>query len=1051
MEQEVPPSSGSAVQVWRRQLIQDVLRIMAVLGFLVLIAAGYHTYSLGAGWKALIYAAAYVLLILTALWPRAPYIVQVASLLSALYGMGVLSLATSGLSGDGKGVLLALVVLTVLLGGWRWGLFVLGVCVVTMAALGGFFSAGSLGVPVDRLVRDNTTWSSWISTAIIFLMLGALLVLCQAYLFRRLLAALAQSQQLASSLEAEIARRKQVEEALRHRMGQLTALGQASQTVTASLELDQVLTQVVPLASQVVASQYVSVALVDEMGRMTQGVEDLPDVPSLVYRIRDEGLAHWITRFCRPVVIDEIGEDGSISPPLGAGAPRWANPHIVEAGVKSVAGMPLMVKDNLLGVLFFHSLQPGAFRDQLPVLISFANQVAIAIENARLYQAEHESRKRTEALHQATQAVSASLELGETLRLILEQLKQVLVYDTASVLILCEGDTPDLVAGIGFKDEQMTSREAKHSLADSPILRRMAQDLQPVVSGDVRHLDGWIWVPGAEHVRSWLAMPLVVREQMIGVLMVDSVQLDAFGKIERQVVQTFAQHAAQAIQNARLMTSAQEQARQVRQVMDTVPEGVLLLDARARIVQANPVAEEYLVTLVGRDIIPLREPLTRLGNRPLAELLTSPPTRGLWHEVKADGRTFEVIARPIENGPEPEHWVLVINDVTQEREIRAQLYQQERLAAVGQLAAGIAHDFNNIMATIVLYAQMAAQSQALSKRDRERMAIINQQAWHAARLIQQILDFSRRAVLECRPLDLLPLLKEQVKLLERTLPEHIEIVLDYGRDEYTINADPTRMQQMITNLAVNARDAMLHGGVLHLKLERSAVERGRPAPQPGVEAGEWVRLTVSDTGTGILPDALPHIFEPFFTTKDPGQGSGLGLAQVHGIVGQHGGHIGVETQVGAGTTFTIYLPALVEHPAAQLVLDVPGAPQGQGETVLVVEDGAAVRAALVASLEEWNYRVLEAVNGREALALMEERGEQIALVVSDVVMPEIGGIALFHALREKGWQTPVILLTGHPMGDELDELRAQGLSAWLTKPPSIEQLAWALGEALRGS
>jgi two-component system cell cycle sensor histidine kinase/response regulator CckA len=219
--------------------------------------------------------------------------------------------------------------------------------------------------------------------------------------------------------------------------------------------------------------------------------------------------------------------------------------------------------------------------------------------------------------------------------------------------------------------------------------------------------------------------------------------------------------------------------------------------------------------------------LTHLGNRPLAELLTSPPTRGLWHEVKAGMRTFEVIARPVESGAEPEHWVLVVNEVTREREIRAQLQQQERLAAVGHLAAGIAHDFNNIMAAIILHAQMAARSRELSERDRDRMAVINQQAHHASRLIQQILDFSRRAVLERRPLDLLSLLKEQGELLKRTLPEHIRIELTYGRDEYTVHADPTRMQQMLTNLAVNARDAMSDGGTLRVELERITVERGK--------------------------------------------------------------------------------------------------------------------------------------------------------------------------------------------------------------------------------
>ncbi len=409
------------------------------------------------------------------------------------------------------------------------------------------------------------------------------------------------------------------------------------------------------------------------------------------------------------------------------------------------------------------------------------------------------------------------------------------------------------------------------------------------------------------------------------------------------------------------------------------------------------------------------------------------------------------------NDPELEHWVLVIKDVTREREIQAQLQQQERLAAVGQLAAGIAHDFNNIMASVVLYAQMVARSQALSERDRERMTLIIQQAWHASRLIQQILDFSRRSVLERHPLDLLPLFKEQVQEMELTLPEYIRIELDYGQDVYAVHADPTRMQKMLTNLAVNARDAMPDGGDLRITLDRLMIKGDQQPPLSEMEAGEWIRLTVSDTGTGIPPDVLPHIFEPFFTTKQPGQGSGLGLAQVYGIVRLHEGHIDVETYVSEGTTFTIYLPALDVRSIASSSFDIATVPQGRGEVILVVEDDAALRTALIEILELLNYQTLAAANGQEALALIEAQGEQIALVLSEMAMSGMGGIALFRALCERErhlpWQTPVILLTTHPMDTEFEDLQEQGVSVcWyntLTKPPSFEQLAQTVAEALR--
>ena len=380
-----------------------------------------------------------------------------------------------------------------------------------------------------------------------------------------------------------------------------------------------------------------------------------------------------------------------------------------------------------------------------------------------------------------------------------------------------------------------------------------------------------------------------------------------------------------------LLARIREQARQVQQIVDTVPEGMLLLDADLRVALANPLAREYLAILADANV---GDTLTQLGGRPLAELLTSPP-QGLWHEVEIDGPphgVFEMIARPMEAGPENEGWVLVIRDVTREREIQQRIQQRDRLAAVGQLAAGIAHDFNNIMAVIVLYTHMALRRSDVPPKVRERLTTIDRQATRATDLVQQILDFSRRAVLERRPMDLVTFLKEQVSLLERTLPESIKIGLTYGMGEHMVNADPTRMQQVIMNLALNARDAMPEGGELHIGLERIGIEPGELSPLPEMEAGEWVRVTVTDTGTGIPPDVLPRIFEPFFTTRAP-LGTGLGLAQVYGIVKQHEGHVDVTTKVGEGTTFVFYLPALpVSQPEEPRLSKMPDLLKGQGET-----------------------------------------------------------------------------------------------------------------------
>ena len=417
-----------------------------------------------------------------------------------------------------------------------------------------------------------------------------------------------------------------------------------------------------------------------------------------------------------------------------------------------------------------------------------------------------------------------------------------------------------------------------------------------------------------------------------------------------------------------LLARISGQAQQLEEVISTVPEGMLLLNAKGQVILTNPVAERDLAVMTdakASDII------THLGGRPLAELLTSPPASGLWHEVTAGNRTFEIIGQPVAGHPEADNWVLVINDVTQEREIQQRTQQQERLAAVGQLAAGIAHDFNNIMAVIVLYTQLELGMPDIPARLRDRLQTILQQANLSTELIQQILDFSRRAVLERRPMDLMPFLKEVVRLLERTVPESIRIEFTHGTDEYTVNADPTRMQQVIMNLVVNARDAMPEGGELSVVLSRIAMtDEIRCVTCGQVIGGEWISIAVTDTGGGIPPDVLPYIFEPFFTTKAPGQGTGLGLAQVHGIVTQHEGHIDVTSTMEEGTTLTFYLPAFVVQEVAEPSGAIEDAPRGQGETVLVVEDNAKMREAFADILEMLNYQVLISVNGRDALDIL---------------------------------------------------------------------------------
>ena len=402
--------------------------------------------------------------------------------------------------------------------------------------------------------------------------------------------------------------------------------------------------------------------------------------------------------------------------------------------------------------------------------------------------------------------------------------------------------------------------------------------------------------------KSALLVPMLVQGKPRGVLQVQSYRHHAYTDEDQDLLMGLANVAAIAIENARLLEQAHTQAQQVREIIQTVPDGVVVLTPERRVLMINPTAAGMMAVLAAH--VTVGEVLTDLASTSLIDLLTPPPD-GSWHSLSAGGSHpshYEVTARSIEGSGQLQGWVLVIRDVTMEREVQTRVQQNERLAAVGQLAAGIAHDFNNIMAIILLYAQMSRKLADIPPVMRERLDIIGQQAEHATELISQILDFSRSSVLKRAPLDLRVFVKAQAKLLDRTLPESIKVEVGFSGRDFMITADPTRIQQVIMNLAVNARDAMPDGGTFSIAISSVEIDDINPATL-SVRPGTWIRMDVRDTGTGIMPEVLPHIFDPFFTTKGPGEGTGLGLSQVHGIIKQHDGEIGVTSVMDEGNHF----------------------------------------------------------------------------------------------------------------------------------------------------
>jgi PAS domain S-box-containing protein len=389
--------------------------------------------------------------------------------------------------------------------------------------------------------------------------------------------------------------------------------------------------------------------------------------------------------------------------------------------------------------------------------------------------------------------------------------------------------------------------------------------------------------------------------------------------------------------------------------------------------------------------------------------------------------------------------VLVFRDISERKQLEAQLRQAQKMEAIGTLAGGIAHDFNNILAAILGFSELASYEVPQASAVWDHLQNVLRAGKRAKELVQQILAFSRRTMAERRPVQLHPLIKETLTLLRASLPSTIEIKHSLATDVGTVLADPIQMHQVLMNLCANAQYVMRDtGGVLEVCLE--ATEIDPLVACPDLKPGPYVRLTVRDTGPGITPEVLGRLFEPFFTTKRPGEGTGMGLAVVHGIVASHDGAIIVSSTPGQGATFELYLPRLEEA-----VIDDPHSeeriPEGKGRILFVDDEDPVVRLSQEI-LERLGYEVVACGGSLEALQAFQEAPQHFDLVITDQTMPRMTGDMLAQALRHIRPDIPIILCTGFSYTINAEQAEALGIDAWLTKPWQTRDLAHTIRHVL---
>jgi two-component system, cell cycle sensor histidine kinase and response regulator CckA len=396
------------------------------------------------------------------------------------------------------------------------------------------------------------------------------------------------------------------------------------------------------------------------------------------------------------------------------------------------------------------------------------------------------------------------------------------------------------------------------------------------------------------------------------------------------------------------------------------------------------------------------------------------------------------------------HFIAIKEDVTQSRALEEQLRHSQKMDAIGRLAGGIAHDFNNILTAIIGYASILQLDRSLTPGAQQHIAGIGQAAERAAALTRQLLAFSRKQALEPKVLDLNTVITDMAKMLRRLIGEHIELALTLSPGLGRIYVDRSQIEQVLLNLAVNARDAMPAGGQLVIQTGNIALSSTDIEKQPGAASGPYILVTIRDNGTGMSEEIRRHLFEPFFTTKEPGKGTGLGLATCHGIITQSGGFIRVESKPGEGSIFKIYLPRTEMRTTGELSNATPVLlPRGTG-TILVVEDEQSLRELSSEVLTELGYNVLIAGNGEEAVQLVERLdGRRIDLLFSDVVMPRMGGRKLAEWFRTRHPRTKVLFTSGFTSDPEVWKAIHEGGVEFLEKPFTPVTLATKVQEVLQ--
>jgi PAS domain S-box-containing protein len=555
----------------------------------------------------------------------------------------------------------------------------------------------------------------------------------------------------------------------------------------------------------------------------------------------------------------------------------------------------------------------------------------------------------------------------------------------------------------------------------------------------------------------WLGVPLKNGDTAFGVLAVQHyASRTRFGARERDVLTFVSQQVATAIQRKRSEEALMRSESRYRSLVQSAVVGIFRATREWRFLEVNPALAAMLGYASSSELLAAGRENIFVDPKAKSEVLIGFLRRGRFESVETRWRrkdgsaiTVRLSGRGVRDEREgTEVFEVIAEDVTERKALEDQLRQAQKMEAVGKLAGGVAHDFNNLLTVITGYSQILMDQHSENPRASQSVEQIFKAADRATSLTRQLLAFSRRQMLQPRLVSLNTLVRNLEKMLHPLLGERIHIIVRASANLGSVRADPGQLEHILMNLAVNARDAMPRGGTLTVETANADLDEAFSRTHAGASPGQYVMLSVADTGTGMNELTLAHLFEPFFTTKEPGKGTGLGLSMVYGIVKQSGGYITVDSRVGDGTTFRIYLPRVNQSEEPQQIEAPPVARSLGSGTILLVEDEDAVRSLVETILTADGYKTLVANSPKQAMQICHSFDATIDVLLTDIVMPEMSGPELAERLLALRPGLRVVYMSGYA-GEHLDEqgVSAEGASL-LQKPFTAAALEEKIRQAL---